>query len=207
MAVAVGSLVIALGGTAWAAGLPRGSVGTKQLRKDAVTTAKLSDNAVTATELADGSVAGAEIAPGAVGGAQVDEAGLGKVPAAAAADTATRAEAATLAARATTADSAERAEDAEHADRASTADGLAAVETASSTVTANNKEFTTATAHCPPGHSVTGGGYSFPDLNGDEMALESYPLDGTAWRVRVFDFNDLPAGSTVRVYALCVAVG
>jgi hypothetical protein len=201
MGVAMCALVVALSGTAWAAvSLPAGSVDTRQLRDRAVKTAKLAPGAVTAPKLARGSV----------GGRALDEASVGKIAAAAAADTAqsaATADSAKLAIRATSADNAERAGVAARADSATVAGRLAGVAEVSSTVTANNNEITTATAQCPAGQRVTGGGYSFPALNADELVLESYPAGGTAWRVRVFDDPVIADGSPLTVYALCVAAG
>jgi len=78
MVVACLALGIALGGTSYAAvKLPRGSVGTKQLKTNAVTGPKVKNNALT--------------------GADVNEASLAKVPAAKAADTAALATTATTA--------------------------------------------------------------------------------------------------------------
>jgi hypothetical protein len=52
MAVAIAALLVALGGTGYAAfSLPMNSVGTKQLRNGAVSTAKLHNGAVTKTKL------------------------------------------------------------------------------------------------------------------------------------------------------------
>jgi hypothetical protein len=83
MVVACTALLIALGGTSYAAiKLPRNSVGTKQLKKNAVTSPKVKNNALT--------------------GADVLESSLAKVPAAKAADTATLATTATTAANANT---------------------------------------------------------------------------------------------------------
>ena len=80
MVVACIALTVALGGTSVAAiqALPKNSVGTKQLKKNAVTGPKIKANAVT----------GAKVAANSLTGADINEAGLGKVPAAAAADTA-----------------------------------------------------------------------------------------------------------------------
>ena len=79
MVVACLALGIALGGTSYAAiKVPRNSVGTKQLMKNAVTGPKVKNNALT--------------------GADVLESSLAKVPSAAAADTATNATNATNAA-------------------------------------------------------------------------------------------------------------
>jgi hypothetical protein len=108
MIVAIIALVFALGGTSYAAVvLPAGSVGSKQIKKNAVTgakikakavttvkikdgavtTPKLADGSVTTPKLADGAVATAKIANDGVTGDKVLESSLGKVPAAANADT------------------------------------------------------------------------------------------------------------------------
>ncbi|MFN8110205.1 MAG: hypothetical protein U0Y82_10260 [Thermoleophilia bacterium] len=69
MIVAGTALAVALGGTGYAAvSLPRGSVGTAQLKRNAVTSAKVRDGSLTAADFAAGTVArGATGATGAVG--------------------------------------------------------------------------------------------------------------------------------------------
>ena len=62
MVVASIALTIALGGTAWAATLPRNSVGTAQLKRNAVTSIKVRNNSL--------------------GGADIHELRLGRVPSA-----------------------------------------------------------------------------------------------------------------------------
>jgi hypothetical protein len=65
MIVACVSLVVALGGVSYAAGvLPKHSVGTAQLKKKAVTGAKLKKNAVTAAKVKDGSLLAADFKAG-----------------------------------------------------------------------------------------------------------------------------------------------
>lgn len=107
-ALAVVALVFALSGVAVA--LPgKGTVATKDIRKNAVTAAKIKNGAVVAAKLGAGSVGTAKIGAEAVTGAKVNEATLGKVPAAASADTAakaTSAEKAVSAEKATSADDA-----------------------------------------------------------------------------------------------------
>jgi hypothetical protein len=81
--VASVSLFIALGGVSYAAlTLPKGSVGTEQLKPQAVSTAKIKDGAITANKIRDG----------AVGGAKVDASTLGEVPSAVHASDADRAD-------------------------------------------------------------------------------------------------------------------
>jgi hypothetical protein len=64
--IATIALFIALGGAAVAAGLPRHSVGPKQLKRGAVTTAALHKQAVTSGKLAPKSVIAGKLGPNAV---------------------------------------------------------------------------------------------------------------------------------------------
>jgi hypothetical protein len=89
------ALFVALGGLAVAAGLPKNSVGTKQLKKNSVTAIKIKDGAVSATKIRDHSITGTQIADGSLTGTQVKASTLGTVP---------------TAERATRANSAERAD-------------------------------------------------------------------------------------------------
>jgi hypothetical protein len=81
--IALIALFFALAGTTFAAAnaLPKNSVGAKQLKKNAVTNPKLAKGAVT----------GIKVKGNSLTGTQINEATLGKVPSAAAADTATTA--------------------------------------------------------------------------------------------------------------------
>jgi hypothetical protein len=65
--IATMALFIALGGIAVAAGLPRNSVGPKQLKRGAVTAAKIRRQAVTSAKLAPGSVISGKLGANAVG--------------------------------------------------------------------------------------------------------------------------------------------
>lgn len=61
------AVFLVLGGaTAFAAGLAKNSVGSKQIKKGAVTEAKIKDGSVSAGKLADGSVITAKLADGSV---------------------------------------------------------------------------------------------------------------------------------------------
>lgn len=96
------AVFVALGGSSYAAlSLPKKSVGTKQLKRNAVTSSKVRDGAIT--------------------GADVDESSFGQVPSAATAASATNA---TNAGHATNADRATNADHAANADKATNA-GLA----------------------------------------------------------------------------------
>jgi hypothetical protein len=61
------ALFIALGGAAVAAGLPKNSVGPKQLKRGAVTTKALARNAVTSGKIVAGAVGPGKLGPNAVG--------------------------------------------------------------------------------------------------------------------------------------------
>jgi len=61
------ALFIALGGAAIAAGLPKNSVGPKQIKRGAVTAAKIRKQAVTSAKLANGAVTIGKLAPNSVG--------------------------------------------------------------------------------------------------------------------------------------------
>src|SRR5689334_9276196 len=65
--IATLALFIALGGAAVAAGLPRNSVGPKQLKRGAVTAAKIRKQAVTSAKLATGAVTIGKLGPNSVG--------------------------------------------------------------------------------------------------------------------------------------------
>ena len=55
------ALFVALGGFAVAAGLPKNTVGPKQLKKNAVTTAKVKNEAITASKVKKGTLTGTQI--------------------------------------------------------------------------------------------------------------------------------------------------
>jgi hypothetical protein len=65
------AVFIALGAAAYAAGLARNSVKSKQIKDGAVATQDLGDAAVTDAKLADGSVTGAKVADGSITGAKI----------------------------------------------------------------------------------------------------------------------------------------
>jgi hypothetical protein len=97
LVVAVLALIVALGGTGYAAiTLPANSVGKKQLKKGSVWSSKIRRNAVT----------GLKVKPDTLTGADIRESTLGKVPTAGHADVADRATSAATASSATTASTA-----------------------------------------------------------------------------------------------------
>lgn len=100
-AVAYVALFVALGGTSYAAvSLPRNSVGSAQLKRNAVASTDIRAGAVTSSKIRTNAVTGAKVAANTLKGADIDESSLGKVPAAAAADSSTSATSATTAASA-----------------------------------------------------------------------------------------------------------
>jgi hypothetical protein len=114
--IALLALFIALGGTAYAAGvLPPNSIGPKHLKKNAVTRPKVAANAVNGAKIANDSVTGADVL----------ESSLTKVASAVRADSATNATHADVAA---TAVSAAHADNTAHADTADKLDGVAAAD-------------------------------------------------------------------------------
>lgn len=65
--IATMALFLALGGVAVAAGLPKNSVGPRQLKRGAVTAAKIRKHAVTSAKLATGAVTIGKLGPNSVG--------------------------------------------------------------------------------------------------------------------------------------------
>jgi hypothetical protein len=77
------ALFVALGGVAVAAGLPKNSVGPKQIKRGAVTAAKIRKQAVTSAKLApqsviNGKLAANSVGPGNIGNGAVTTAKIGK---------------------------------------------------------------------------------------------------------------------------------
>ena len=84
MVVACIALVVALGGTSYAAiKLPRNSVGTKQLKKASVTAPKLATRSVGPRKLQNNAVSDRNVKANALTGAKINEATLAEVPTAA----------------------------------------------------------------------------------------------------------------------------
>lgn len=71
------ALVLVMSSVAWAASLPKNSVGSKQIKKKAVTNTKIRNNAVT----------GSKVKANTLTGSDINESTLGKVPSASTADT------------------------------------------------------------------------------------------------------------------------
>jgi len=93
MVVACIALAVALGGTSYAAiKLPRNSVGTSQLQKNAVVATKLSTRSVGPQKLQNNAITARTVKGEQMTGAKIVESTLAKVPAAAKADTAANAD-------------------------------------------------------------------------------------------------------------------
>jgi hypothetical protein len=175
------ALFLALGGGAYAAAtLPANSVGSRQLRTGAVQRAKIKNNAVNGTKVLDSSLTGADIA----------ESTLGKVPSAA------------------TADAAANAAHANAATNANHAGASAALDSASyrsATATAPPQSDMVATATCPAGQHVVGGGVKADDYSFFSTD-DSYPDAGnTAWTAHMWN-ADNAAAHNFTVYAICISV-
>jgi hypothetical protein len=97
------ALFIALGGTAYAATLPRNSVGPRQLKKNAVTSKKIKRNAVTTSKIKNGQVTPSDVRDDSLTGLEIVETSLGRVPTAASATNAETAQSALTAQSAQTA--------------------------------------------------------------------------------------------------------
>ena len=138
-------------------------------------------NSVGTKQLKNGAVTQAKIKQHSLGARVINFKALGQVPSAA---TASKAGTANTAGSANTASSAP----------------IAKVTYVSSTVTIPNSPNTTpATASCPTGTTVTGGGASVSD-EAHELVNDSYPSGKSGWTVDVYN-NGGPATATV--IAIC----
>jgi hypothetical protein len=190
------ALVVALGGTAYAAAtLPKNSVGTKQLKNKAVTTSKIANGAVT--------------------GAKVNLSTLGTVPSARTAGSATTAASATSAGNATTADNALALGGAP-----SSAFLKGTITVIASGPTVASGSFGIQRADCPAGYQAVGGGVD-PDSVLTEVVTMSNPIvngnarmglnpDGqnpaaTGWAAAVL--NNGGGTQSFKVGAICAPTG
>jgi hypothetical protein len=145
------ALFVALSAGSYAAiTLPANSVGKKQIKAKAVTSPKLASDAVTGPKVKDGSLTGRDI----------NLTSLGKVPSAAAADTA-----ATIA-------------------RVKTVSATGTSRAATQT----SVPFDGATATCDQGLLVVGGGVMQGDPS-SQLTVDSFPNGSTAWSARVANFS------------------
>jgi hypothetical protein len=180
------ALFVALSATSYAAiKFPANSVGTKQIKTGAVTKAKIGKRAVdgskvvpgslTGTDIAPGSLTGTDIAPHSLTGANIDLSALGKVPSAATADSAAIAKVQIVTATGTNAPA-----------------GYSL-----------SNDVAAATASCPSGLVVLGGGVHLSDQT-YQATNDSYPNGSNAWTADVF--NDGAGTPTFTVYAICAPV-
>lgn len=166
------ALFVALSGTSYAAlELPANSVGTKQLKSGAVTKAKLGRRAVNGSKVTPGSLTGIDIAPHSLTGANINLSALGTVPSAATAGSAPIEKVQIV-----------------------TASGV----NAPAAYTGSN--VAAATARCPSGLFVLGGGVQLTDQT-DQSTNDTYPTGSNAWTADVF--NAGPGRPTFTVYAIC----
>ena len=170
------ALFIALSGSAYAAfRLPANSVGTKQLKNGAVTRPKLARKAVDSSKVVPGSLTGADIKAGSITGANINLATLGKVPSAATADTASAAPIAKV---------------------------LIVTASGTSSLGGSGGSVVAATATCPAGTVVLGGGAHLSSQITQSLN-DSYPSANNAWTADVFSFSGGPGAPTFTVYAVC----
>jgi hypothetical protein len=171
------ALFAALGGTSYAATkMPAKSVGTIQLKSRAVTNAKIAPRAIDGLTVRDGSLSGADIAPGAIDGSKVRDGSL------------------------TGADLVGKVPAAVTADRLASVQRVA-VPSANDAATAGSFSIKAASASCPAGTFVAGGGAAVSDQN-VQAINDSYPSTTNAWTVNVLNVGQ--AAPAFTVYAICV---
>jgi hypothetical protein len=191
------ALFVALGGTSYAAiKLPAKSVGTIQLKSRAVTNAKIAVGAVDGHKVRNFSLIGADLGAGAVDGSKVRDGSLTGADIAAGAVDGSKVRDGSL----TGADVAGKVA------AATIADGLAAIQRIAvpgASEPAVPPAFTnrTATATCPAGTFVVGGGASLADRVAQSLD-DSYPSSTTAWTVDISNDGEASPGFTV--YAICL---
>jgi len=173
------ALFLALSAGAYAAtSLPANSVGSKQIKAKAVTKSKLAAGSVGATQLHAGAVTASKLANGAVTGAKVVRGSL------------TGADI-----NLTTLGQVPAAAFAQAADVAR----LVTVQVAATAV-ANAPAATSASAVCPAGLDVVGGGASLSD-EANEFINDTFPSGTNTWTVHVFAGSN--GGTAFTVYAIC----
>jgi hypothetical protein len=170
------ALFLALSGTAYAATLPRNSVGTAQLKRNAVTAQKVKKNAVTSPKIKKDAVTGAKVKTDSLTGLDINESSLGKVPSAAAADTAAT---------------------------AAVASSLASGDVNANTVVNPTGTITTVEASCDSGLKGISGGVRVGDPV-DQFIIDLYPVDLDTWGARVQNVGGVDASATM--FVICGAV-
>jgi hypothetical protein len=166
------ALFLALAAGSYAAlKLPANSVSSKQIKAKAVTNAKLGDNAVSGPKIQADAVDGTKVKDGTLAGADINASTLGKVPSAAAADSAAISKVQIV-----------------------SAPGF------NTAAPSGGFSVASATATCPGGMVVTGGGVHLSD-QGAQGTNDSYPPGNSAWTADVF--NAGPGAPAFTVYAIC----
>lgn len=173
------ALFIALSGTAYAATLPRNSVGTAQLKKNAVTAPKIKKNAVVSRKIKRGAVTGAKVKNDSLTGLDINESKLGKVPSAATADTAGT------------------------AGTAGVANSLATGDVNANTVANPAFTLTTVEASCDSGLKGISAGVRVADPV-NQFIIDLYPVDIDTWGARVENVGG--ADSSATLFVICGAV-
>jgi len=166
------ALFVALSAGSYAAiALPANSVGTKQIKSKAVTSAKLRLKAVTRPKVAANAIDGSKVKNGSLTGADINLGTLGKVPAAATADTA----AAATISRVKTVSAA----------------GTSRADSGEAPIDA-------ATASCDQGLVAVGGGVSVSDPS-NQFVVDSFPNGSAAWSAHVANFSAGTPSFTISV--------
>src|SRR3954469_15776316 len=166
------ALFVALSAGSYAAiAIPANSVGTKQIKAKAVTSAKLRLKAVTRPKVAANAIDGSKVKDGSLTGADINLGTLGKVPAAATADTA----AAATIARVKTVSAA----------------GTSRADSGEAPIDA-------ATASCDQGLVAVGGGVSVSDPS-NQFVVDSFPNGTAAWSAHVANFSAGTPSFTISV--------
>lgn len=81
------ALVLVMSSVAWAASLPRNSVGTAQIKRNGVTTTDIRNRAVTRSKIRNNAINGSKVSSNSLTGSDINESTLGKVPSAGTSDT------------------------------------------------------------------------------------------------------------------------
>ena len=171
------ALSIALSGTAYAATLPRNSVGTAQLKKNAVTAPKVKKNAITTAKIANSAVTGAKVRAGTLTGLDINVGTLPKVPSATVADTATSAGA---------------------------ANSLAAGDVNAATLANPPGTLTKVEASCDAGLKGISAGVRVADPN-FQYVVDLYPVDLDTWAANVFNDSG-PIDATTTLFVICGSI-
>ena len=169
------ALFVALSAGSYAAiALPKNSVGSAQLKAKAVTTPKIATNAITTETIAADAVDGSKVKDGSLSGADINVSTLGKVPSAAAADSAAISRVKIVSANG----------------NSRTAAGEFQCPCPVDSITAN----------CDAGLVVIGGGGSLSDQN-HQLMNDSFPSGTSGWTVHVSNAGTTTPAFTS--YAIC----